>query len=237
MKVLIAGAGSVGCSIAQELISRNYAVTLVDSDSKAMRIVRVPKANWVLADACEVGTLANLKLDTFDVVVAATGDDKVNLVLSLLAKTEFGVPRVVSRVNNPANEWLFNDSWGVDFAVSTPRIMTMVIEEAVASGELTKTTEFDNGQSAIYSAVVSPQSPVIGKRILDVHLPEPFFIAAVIRDGVPLQAESSNRIAAKDRLILLGYGANPADESEVSAIFGNLRAKEEQLQATTLSPS
>lgn len=235
MKVLIAGAGSVGCSIAQELTSRDYDVTLIDSDPKAMRIARAPKANWVLADACEVAILQNIGLDTFDVVVAATGDDKANLVLALLAKTEFGVPRVVGRVNNPSNEWLFNDSWGVDFAVSTPRIMTMVIEEAVASGELIKTTEFDNGQSTLYSAVVSPQSAVVGKRVLDVHLPEPFFIAAIIRDGVPLQAESSNRIAAKDRLILLGYEANAADEYEVSQIFGNQQEKDAPAETTLIN--
>ena len=66
-------------------------------------------------------------------VIAATGDDKVNLVVSLLAKTEYGVPRVVARVNHPKNEWLFNDSWGVDVAVSTPRLMSALVEEAVTS--------------------------------------------------------------------------------------------------------
>ncbi|XCB29995.1 TrkA family potassium uptake protein [Arcanobacterium hippocoleae] len=232
MKVMIAGAGSVGRSIAQELISRGYAVTLIDSDSRAMRIARVPKANWILADACEISTLQDIALNTFDVVVAATGDDKANLVLALLAKTEFGVPQVVGRVNNPSNEWLFNDSWGIDFAVSTPRIMTMVIEDAVASGELTKTSEFYNGESALYQAVVSPESTVVGKRVIDTNLPEPFFISGIVRDGVPLQAQNAIRIAAEDRLILMGYRATAEDEAAVSKIFGASHRKSESAEKT-----
>lgn len=219
MKILIAGAGSVGRSIAQELISREHSVTLVDFDSRAMRISQVPKANWVLADACEVSTLQNIELNSFDVVVAATGDDKANLVLALLAKTEFGVPKVLGRVNNPSNEWLFNDSWGVDFAVSTPRIMTMMIENAMASGDLKKISEFDNGESAIYQTVVSPESLMVGKTIAEITLPASFFISAIVRDGVPLQAENMMQIMPADRLIILGYQATENHASEVSALF------------------
>ncbi len=70
-----------------------------------------------------MSVLQSIRLEEFDVVVAATGDDKANVVLSLLAKTEFAVPRVVARVNDPRNEWLFTDAWGVDVAVSTPRML------------------------------------------------------------------------------------------------------------------
>lgn len=79
-------------------------------------------------------------------VVAATGDDKANVVLSLLAKTEFAVPRVVARVNDPRNEWLFTDAWGVDVAVSTPRMLASLIEEAVAVGDLVRLMEFRKGR-------------------------------------------------------------------------------------------
>ncbi|MGV7710878.1 NAD-binding protein, partial [Mycobacterium kansasii] len=89
----------------------------------------VPEAHWRLGDACEISLLEAEELHTFDVVIAATGDDKANLVLSLLAKTEFAVPRVVARVNDPRNEWLFDDAWGVDVAVSTPRMLASLVEE------------------------------------------------------------------------------------------------------------
>ena len=85
----------------------------------------------MLADACELSSLEDAGMQPCDVVIAATGDDKVNLVVSLLAKTEFAVRRVVARVNDPANEWLFTEAWGVDVAVSTPRMLAAMVEEAV----------------------------------------------------------------------------------------------------------
>ena len=92
-------------------------------DRSHRRADAIPAAHWLLGDACEVSVLESMQLHEFDVVVAATGDDKANVVLSLLAKTEFAVPRVVARVNDPRNEWLFTDAWGVDVAVSTPRML------------------------------------------------------------------------------------------------------------------
>lgn len=85
---------------------------LVDRSPAAMRVASVAEAEWLLADACEPSALVEAQVADCDVVVAATGDDKVNLVVSLLAKTEFGVPRVVARVNNPKNEWMFDEAWG-----------------------------------------------------------------------------------------------------------------------------
>lgn len=133
MRILIAGAGSVGISIAQGLLANGHDVTLIDKLASAMRISSVPDAEWLLADACEITALEEGGAQEAEVVVAATGDDKVNLVVSLLAKTEFAVPQVVARVSNPKNEWLFDASWGVDVSVSTPRIMTALIEEAVTA--------------------------------------------------------------------------------------------------------
>ena len=142
MQIVIAGAGSVGRSIARELISHGHEVTLVDRSAEAMRIASVPEADWQLADACDIDALERDGAATCDVIVAATGDDKANLVISLLAKTEYGVPRTVARVNNPKSEWLFDETWGVDVAVSTPRFMTALVEEAVSVGSLVSIFHF-----------------------------------------------------------------------------------------------
>lgn len=131
MKAVIVGAGSVGRSIAGELVENDHDVTLIDKLASAMKVSSVPEAEWVLADACEIAVLESSGVSEADVVVAASGDDKVNLVVSLLAKTEFGVPLVVARVNNPKNEWMFDEAWGVDVPVSTPRIMTGLMEDAL----------------------------------------------------------------------------------------------------------
>ena len=123
MKVAIAGAGAVGRSIARELNANGHQVLIIDKAADAIRPERVAEAEWLLADCCELSSLEEARLDKCDVVIAATGDDKANLVTSLLAKTEFAVPRTVGRVNHPDNEWLFGERWGVDVAVSTPRLI------------------------------------------------------------------------------------------------------------------
>jgi trk system potassium uptake protein len=138
MRVAIAGAGAVGRSIARELIDNGHHVLLIDKEPDKVDPKRIPGADWLLADACEVENLENAKLEEYEVVVGATGDDKVNLVVSLLAKTEFSVRRVVARINHPANEWLFTEAWGVDVAVSTPRVLAALVEEAVEVGDIVR---------------------------------------------------------------------------------------------------
>ena len=108
---------------------------------------RIPGAEWMLADACELASLEEAGLQSCDVVIAATGDDKVNLVVSLLSKTEFAVRRVVARVNDPRNEWLFTEAWGVDVAVSTPRMLAAMVEEAVNVGDLVRLMTLRQGQA------------------------------------------------------------------------------------------
>ncbi len=165
MRVVITGAGSVGRSIARELLHNGHQVLIIDKDADDVQASRVPDAAWLLADACEIAVLEEAKVHECDVVVAATGDDKVNLVVSLLSKTEFGVPRTVARVNNPKNEWMFDESWGVDVAVSTPRLMTALVEEAVSVGDLVRIFQFQQAKASMVELTMPGESPYIGKRI------------------------------------------------------------------------
>ena len=171
MRVTIAGAGNVGRSIAKELIANGHSVLLIDRAPNAIKPASVPEAEWLLADACELESLAEAHLDTSDVSIAATGDDKVNLVHSLLAKTEYGVPRVVARVNHPKNEWLFNEAWGVDVAVSTPQMLSALVEEAVTVGDLVRLFTFRQSNANLVELTLGADSPVVGQRVGDVHWP------------------------------------------------------------------
>jgi trk system potassium uptake protein TrkA len=131
MKVAIAGAGSVGTAIAADLFANGHEVLVFEQDPELVERLRPTLGiTWIAADACEVSSLDAAGLATADVVVAATGDDEDNLVISLLAKQEFAVPRVVARVNHPKNQWLFNESWGVDVSVSTPQLLTALVDLA-----------------------------------------------------------------------------------------------------------
>jgi trk system potassium uptake protein TrkA len=168
-----------------------------------MRVSLVPDADWVLGDACEVSVLAEVNIERADVVVAATGDDKANLVLALLAKSEFGVPRVVGRVNNPKNEWMFDETWGVDVAVSTPRIMTALVEEAVAVGDLVRIFAFRKSGSLMVEITMPDKSPLLSLTLRQLAWPGGTALTAIVRDGRPIPPDPDETIEPGDELIFL----------------------------------
>ena len=203
MRVAIGGAGNVGRSIAAELIENGHEVLLIDRDPRAIKSDTLPEAEWLLADACELSSLEEAGIDTCDVAIAATGDDKANLVMSLLCKTEFGVPRTVGRVNHPKNEWLFTELWGVDVSVSTPRLMSALVEEAVTVGDLVRLLTFHEGQTNLVEMTLPASSPCIGRRIGDLVWPGDVVIVAVIRDGHAQPPDRDGTLEAGDELLFV----------------------------------
>jgi trk system potassium uptake protein TrkA len=216
MRIAIAGAGNVGRAIARELLDNGHQVLLIDRDPKALKIDSVPDAEWLMADACEIASLDNAQLNNCQVLVAATGDDKVNLVASLLGKTEYGVPRVVARINHPKNEWLFDQSWGVDVAVSTPRIITALVEEAVSVGDVVRLFSFRKGQANLVEITLPDSSICIGKTMEEVELPEDASLAAIVRDGRVISPTPSDLFIAGDELLFV---ASTAAEDKIRDCF------------------
>lgn len=213
MRVAIAGAGAVGRSIARELIQNGHEILLIDKNPESIKPERVPDAEWLLADACELSSLEEARLDRCDVVIAATGDDKVNLVCSLLAKTEFGVPRTVGRVNHPNNEWLFTEAWGVDVNVSTPRIMSALVEEAVTVGDLVRLFSFRQGNANLVELTLPADSPYVGKPAGLIPLPENCSLVTILRDNMVYTPSPEQPVEAGDELLFVVPAANE-DELE-----------------------
>ncbi|MFG1604192.1 potassium channel family protein [Actinoplanes sp. NPDC049265] len=203
MRIAIAGAGNVGRSIAQELIGNGHQVMLIERQPRQLRPERVPDAEWVLADACEVSSLEEADLAACDVVVAATGDDKANLVVSLLAKTEFAVGRVVARVNRAENEWLFNEQWGVDVAVSKPRLMAALVEEAVTVGDLVRIMTFRQGEANLVEITLPADAPFVGEPVRSVPLPRDAALVTILRGKRVLVPTPDDPLEAADELIFV----------------------------------
>jgi len=220
MRVAIAGAGNVGRSIAGELLGNGHEVLLIEREPRSLKVETVPGAEWLLADACELDTLVEARIQTCDVVVAATGDDKVNLVVSLLAKTEFGVDRVVARVNHPKNEWLFNESWGVDVSVSSPRLLAAVVEEAVSVGDLVRLLTLRQGQANLVELTLAPDAPLVGKLISTVPWPTDAALVAILREGRVIVPSPDIALEAGDELLLV---ATAEVESELDRLLGGHR--------------
>jgi trk system potassium uptake protein TrkA len=216
MRIAIAGAGNVGRAIARELLENGHQVLLIDRDPKALKMDSVPTAEWLLADACEITSLDLAKLDGCQVLVAATGDDKVNLVASLLGKTEYGVPRVVARVNHPKNEWMFDSSWGVDVAVSTPRIISALVEEAVSVGDVVRLFSFRKGEANLVEITLPDNAKCCGKTVGEVKLPQDSSLAAIVRDGRVIAPQEHDLLSAGDELLFV---ASAKAENELKACF------------------
>ena len=203
MRVAIAGAGAVGRSIARELLENGHEVLLIDQQPSAIKVDSVPRAEWLLADACEISSLDDAALDRCNVVVAATGDDKVNLVVSLLAKTEYGVPRVVARVNHPGNEWLYNESWGIDVAVSTPRLLSALVEEAVSVGDLVRLMQFGRSEASLVELTLPSGAPLVGQRVGTIDWPSETALVAILREGHVLVPHDDDPLQAGDELFFV----------------------------------
>ena len=213
MKVCIAGGGNVGSFIAAELCDSGHRVTVLERDPAVVaRHGARDGMEWRVADACEVRALEAAALETFDVVVAATGDDEDNLVISLLARQEFTVPRIVARVNHPQNEWLFNETWGVDVAVSSPHLLTALVEEAVSVGSLVRLLQLEGGRVTLLEVTLDEHSPANGKALKELRLPRDATVVAVARRDHVIVPSGDTVLEVGDEVMVL---AIPAVEGAV----------------------
>jgi trk system potassium uptake protein len=207
MKVLIAGAGSVGRYMAEQLARGGHHITLLDDDVEVV-------ARWqphggitlVLGDACELAVLESAGAREADVIASVTGDDEDNLVISLLCKQEFGAPRVIARVNNPNNEWMFNEMWGVDVAVSTPHLLTGLVEEAVTVGSFVRLMSLEGGKARLAEVTLAEQSPALGIEIAMLGLPRESTVVAVIRDHQVVVPRGDTTLRQGDEVVVLVSG-------------------------------
>ena len=207
MRIGIAGAGAIGRSVALELLAYGHKILLIENNVRHYEPQTVPGADWLLADACELTSLEEAGMELCDVVIAATGDDKANLTTSLLAKTEFGVGRVVARVNDARNEWLFTEAWGIDVAVSAPRALVAAIEGAIDIGHLVRLMELRQGQVSLAKLRLPPDDPMVGKCVRDVRLPENTALALVVREGSVILPKPHDVLQAGDEMLFLAGGA------------------------------
>lgn len=203
MRIAIAGSGKVGRALAKDLLSNGHQVLMIDSDPECLDRKDLVGAETLLGDVCEISVLEQADLPNVNILIATTGDDKVNLVVSLLAKTEFGVDRIVARVNHPKNEWLFDETWGVDVAVSTPQILVSLVEEAVSIGDLVKLFTFKKSGIDLVEVTLDVDSPVIGQRVGSVSWPIDTAPVAILRDGSVLVPTKDDTMEVGDELLFV----------------------------------
>jgi trk system potassium uptake protein len=217
MRIGIAGAGAVGRSVAQELLDAGHKVLLIEIAPRRYEPHTVPAADWLLADACELASLEECGMELCDVMIAATGDDKVNLAAALLAKTEFGVNRVVARVNEAANQWLFTEAWGVDVAVSTPIAMVAGVEGAIDVGHLITLRGLGKAKANLAKLTLPVDSPIVGLQVRALVLPENTALVTVLRSTEIILPTPDDVLEPGDELLFV---ADSAGEAHIKAVIG-----------------
>jgi len=184
MLAVIVGGGRGGSYLARDLQAQGYQIKVVDRRPEVVaRLRQEIEGEVICGDGCSPKILEQVGTANAHLLVALTHDDEDNLVICRLAKHHFNVPRVIARVNNPRNEWLYTKSWGVDVPISQVHLTSKVIEEEIGLGELVTLLKLNRGEAALVELRLPQTSPCRGKAIRDLRLPAESVIVSIIRDG------------------------------------------------------
>jgi trk system potassium uptake protein len=212
MRAIVVGAGRLGVETAEALAEAGHDVTLVEIDDElAPRLAEELRGRLVVGDGCDPMVLEDAGALNADVLVATTGDDEDNLVIALLGKRQFDVPRVVSRINHPENDWLFTDRWGVDVAVSAATSLMSQIEEATATADTGGLVELASAGVSVIETLITDRSLAAGRALAEIKLPTATIVATVVRGGEPRVPNGSFRLEVGDEVLVVTESATAND--------------------------
>jgi trk system potassium uptake protein TrkA len=208
MYAIVAGGGKVGYYLAKELVEQGHEVLVIERDRQQCAVITEELGNIVMqGDAAEASVLAEAGTNRADVIVAVTGDDEDNLVVSQVAKTRFHVPRAVARINNPKNEQVFR-MLGIDATVSSTDVILGVLEQQLPTHALVPLLRLRHTDLEVVETVLDQHAPAVGRAIRDLGLPSDCSIPVIIRGGSPLFPTSDTRLAVNDEVIALTRSGN-----------------------------
>jgi trk system potassium uptake protein TrkA len=220
MNVLVIGGGKTGSHLAAQLLEQGYQVKVIDDRQAVVERLRkeLPPESVFEGDGTSPFCLEQAGIQQVQVVAAVTGDDDENLVIATLARFEFRVPRVIARVNNPKNAWLFTREMGVDVALNQADLMAKLIAEEMSLGDMMTLLKIRRGEFSIVEEKAHPDSPAIGKEIHELALPEQCVLTAIIRRGQLILPRGNTRIEAADEVLAVVHASAAAT---LAALLGH----------------
>jgi trk system potassium uptake protein TrkA len=203
MYVIIAGGGKVGWNLARELLDKGHEVTLLEGHrERYLTIEEELEHNVQYGDATELWVLERAGIQRADLVIAVTGDDEDNLLISQMAKEKYLCERIIARVNNPRNRQWF-ELLGIAPAVSATDLILRLIEHEVPSYGLVHLLDLRDEQLEIIEVEVTPGSPAAGSPVSDMDLPEGALVISVLRDGKGFVPKADTVVEAGDEVLLV----------------------------------
>jgi trk system potassium uptake protein TrkA len=211
MYVVVIGGGNVGYYLTKELLAAGHEVVMIEKDPSRARLIADELGSIVVPnDGCEGRYQAEAGMARADVVAAVTGDDEDNLVACQVAKMKFNVPRSIARVNNPKNEHLFRQL-AIDETVSPTRAILGVIEHEIPIHDLLHLADLEGGELQIVEAQLEADSPVVGRELRDLSLPEGSHVAVLIRNDRAIAARPETRLVVGDRVLAITSAEREAE--------------------------
>ena len=203
MEIIIVGGGKTGTYLASLLAEDGYGVRVIEGGKAIAARLReqLPERDVICGNGADPLTLEHAGILHADVVVAATSSDEVNLVVSTLAKMEYNVGRVVARVNDPANAWMFNEGMGVDVGINQADILARSVQEGLDLRDVFTILRLGKDGHAVVRVEVRPGSRVVGEALRDVPLPGKTILVAIDRDGQIVVPKGDTRFLAGDKII------------------------------------
>jgi len=207
MNVIIVGGGQVGAYLASLLLKDGHHVEVVEMRDKQLGYLRrdFPENTIVAGNFTDPVTLETAGIREADVVVAVTPTDEVNLVVSTLARYEFGVKRVIARANNPKNSWLFTADMGVDVALTEADLIAHVVAEEMSLGDMMTLLKLRKGKFSLVQEKVDPASSVAGKALQDLSLPSDCVLVAIIRDSKLVLPHGNTVLLVNDEIFAIAH--------------------------------
>ncbi len=218
MFVLIAGGGLTGTQLARLLLPQDHEVHVIEGRKDVLaRLHRdVPTEMVHEGDLIDPAVLEKAGIQRADVIAAVTTSDELNLILCYVARKNYKVGRTIARVNNPRNAWLFNQLFHVDVAVNASEIMARVIEEEMSMGDMMILAKLRRGNYSLVSEKILPGAPAVGKRIIELGLPDNCIIAAIIREEEVVMPRGMTQFIAGDEVYAI---ANVEGEENLTQLF------------------
>jgi trk system potassium uptake protein TrkA len=217
MFVIIVGGGKTGSQLATQLLGGGHQVKLIEDRPAVLEKLReeLPADIVVAGDGSSPSVLESAGIEHANVLAAVTGEDEDNLVITTLGRFEFGVPRIIARVNNPKNVWLFTPEMGVDVALSQADILAKLIAEEMSLGDMMTLLKLRKGEFSIVEEKVDPRAVVVGKMLRDINLPPQCVFAAIIRKGQLIVPNGNTELAPVDEIIALVHASQMTKLAEL----------------------